>query len=58
MQMEAVGRKAELDSPYHRAVLDGQLPLSMGGGIGQVRASSTNASPSVSSCTYDIATYK
>mmetsp|Transcript_14067 Transcript_14067/g.42919 ORF Transcript_14067/g.42919 Transcript_14067/m.42919 type:complete len:85 (-) Transcript_14067:1066-1320(-) len=37
LQMEGVGRAAELVSPYHQSVLSGSLPLSIGGGIGQAR---------------------
>eukprot|EP00967_Tisochrysis_lutea_P041596 scaffold49988_cov36-Tisochrysis_lutea.AAC.2 len=49
LQMEGVGRAAELVSPYHQSVLSGSLPLSIGGGIGQVRVAIRNV--------YSIATF-
>ena len=36
-QLELTGQLDWLDLPYHHAVLDGSLPLSIGGGIGQSR---------------------
>ncbi len=36
-QLEMTGQLDFLDYPYHRAILDGALPLSIGGGIGQSR---------------------
>jgi len=36
-QMEMAGQTDNLALPYHRAILDDQIPLSIGGGIGQSR---------------------
>ena len=36
-QMEFKGEKARMTSPYHKAILNEALPLSIGGGIGQSR---------------------
>ncbi len=36
-QLEIAGRLDMLDLPYHRAVLNNDIPLSIGGGIGQSR---------------------
>ncbi len=36
-QLSQVGREDLLESPYHKAVLDGALPAAIGGGIGQSR---------------------
>jgi aspartate--ammonia ligase len=36
-QLEMTGQLDFLDYPYHRAILDGAIPLSIGGGIGQSR---------------------
>ncbi|HXV76550.1 MAG TPA: aspartate--ammonia ligase [Candidatus Polarisedimenticolaceae bacterium] len=36
-QLELTGQLDFLDFPYHRAILDGAIPLSIGGGIGQSR---------------------
>lgn len=36
-QLSAVGCEERAALPFHRALLDGQLPLTMGGGIGQSR---------------------
>lgn len=36
-QIEESGKTERLSLPYHRAILDGELPLSIGGGIGQSR---------------------
>jgi aspartate--ammonia ligase len=36
-QLKAAGEEAKLDLPYHRALSKGQLPLTIGGGIGQSR---------------------
>jgi aspartate--ammonia ligase len=36
-QMEMAGLSRLLDSPYHQAILHDQIPLSIGGGIGQSR---------------------
>jgi aspartate--ammonia ligase len=36
-QLEITGQLDMLDLPYHRAITDGTLPLSIGGGIGQAR---------------------
>jgi aspartate--ammonia ligase len=36
-QLEITGQTDFLRYPYHRAILNGQLPLSIGGGIGQSR---------------------
>lgn len=37
LQMEMAGQTDLLDLPYHRAILRNELPLSIGGGIGQSR---------------------
>jgi aspartate--ammonia ligase len=37
-QLEITKQLDFLDLPYHRAILDGEVPLSIGGGIGQSRA--------------------
>jgi len=36
-QLELTGQTEWLGLPYHRAIVDGRLPLSIGGGIGQSR---------------------
>ena len=36
-QCKELGLESRLDLPFHKAVLEGSLPLSMGGGIGQSR---------------------
>jgi aspartate--ammonia ligase len=36
-QLEIRGQQDKLDLPYHKAVLNGDLPLTIGGGIGQSR---------------------
>ena len=36
-QLELTGQLDFLEYPYHRAIVDGELPLSIGGGIGQSR---------------------
>jgi aspartate--ammonia ligase len=36
-QLELSGQLDQLDQPYHRAILHDELPLSIGGGIGQSR---------------------
>jgi aspartate--ammonia ligase len=36
-QMEMAGQSENLALPYHRAILDDRIPLSVGGGIGQSR---------------------
>ncbi len=36
-QLEITGQTEWLDLPYHRGIVDGTLPLSVGGGIGQSR---------------------
>ncbi|MDO5300889.1 MAG: aspartate--ammonia ligase [Tissierellia bacterium] len=36
-QLEEAGATDRRDMPYHRAVLEGRLPLTVGGGIGQSR---------------------
>jgi aspartate--ammonia ligase len=36
-QLEITGQLDFLDLPYHRAIVDGDVPLSIGGGIGQSR---------------------
>ena len=36
-QCRELGCEKRLELPFHKAVLDGSLPLSMGGGIGQSR---------------------
>ena len=36
-QLEISGQLDFLDLPYHRAILDDRIPLSIGGGIGQSR---------------------
>jgi len=36
-QLEMSGQLDFLSMPYHRAVIDGEVPLSIGGGIGQAR---------------------
>jgi aspartate--ammonia ligase len=36
-QLEITGQLELLELPYHRAILDDELPLSIGGGIGQSR---------------------
>jgi aspartate--ammonia ligase len=37
LQLAATGQLASLAYPYHRAIMNGELPLSIGGGIGQSR---------------------
>jgi len=36
-QMQMAGLEADLELPYHQAILNDQIPLSIGGGIGQAR---------------------
>jgi len=36
-QLEITGQLDFLDLPYHKAIVDGEVPLSIGGGIGQSR---------------------
>src|SRR5271169_3818130 len=36
-QLEITGQTDSLKYPYHRAIVNGELPLSIGGGIGQSR---------------------
>jgi aspartate--ammonia ligase len=36
-QLEMTGQLDFLDLPYHRAILNDEIPLSIGGGIGQSR---------------------
>ena len=36
-QLEIAGQLDLLKLPYHRSIVDGKLPLSIGGGIGQSR---------------------
>jgi aspartate--ammonia ligase len=36
-QLELAGQQAFLELPYHRALMNGEIPLSIGGGIGQSR---------------------
>jgi aspartate--ammonia ligase len=36
-QLERTGQLNFLDMPYHKAIVNGELPLSIGGGIGQAR---------------------
>ena len=36
-QLELSGQLAFLELPYHQGILSGDLPLSIGGGIGQSR---------------------
>jgi aspartate--ammonia ligase len=36
-QLELTGQLDFLDFPYHQAIVDGEIPLSIGGGIGQAR---------------------
>ncbi len=36
-QLEMTGQMDFLDQPYHQAILNGEVPLSIGGGIGQSR---------------------
>ena len=37
MQLEMAGQTAFLEQPYHRGIVTNELPLSIGGGIGQSR---------------------
>ena len=37
MQLEMAGQTSFLDQPYHRGIITNELPLSVGGGIGQSR---------------------
>jgi aspartate--ammonia ligase len=37
MQMQMAGLQADLQLPYHQAILNEEIPLSIGGGIGQSR---------------------
>jgi aspartate--ammonia ligase len=37
VQLEMSGQLDFLELPYHRAIVDGEIPLSIGGGIGQAR---------------------
>jgi aspartate--ammonia ligase len=36
-QLEMSGQMDLVDQPYHRAILNDEIPLSIGGGIGQSR---------------------
>ena len=36
-QLEITGQTDWMQLPYHRAILEGTIPLSIGGGIGQSR---------------------
>ena len=36
-QLEMTGQMSFLDLPYHQAILNNTIPLSIGGGIGQAR---------------------
>lgn len=36
-QLEITGQLDFLELPYHRAIVDGEVPMSIGGGIGQSR---------------------
>ncbi len=36
-QLEMTGQHDFLELPYHQAILDDEIPLSIGGGIGQSR---------------------
>ena len=36
-QMKLAGREGELSQPYHQMILNNEIPLSIGGGIGQSR---------------------
>ena len=36
-QLEITGQLDFLELPYHKAIMNGDLPLSIGGGIGQAR---------------------
>jgi aspartate--ammonia ligase len=36
-QMEMAGLQEDLKLPYHQAILNDEIPLSIGGGIGQSR---------------------
>ncbi|MBN1954872.1 MAG: aspartate--ammonia ligase [Anaerolineae bacterium] len=36
-QMEMAGQMDQIDSPYHQGILNDEIPLSIGGGIGQSR---------------------
>ncbi|MBT8087696.1 MAG: aspartate--ammonia ligase, partial [Gammaproteobacteria bacterium] len=36
-QMKMAGREDELSQPYHQMILNDEVPLSIGGGIGQSR---------------------
>ena len=36
-QMNMAGLQADLELPYHQAILNDEIPLSIGGGIGQAR---------------------
>jgi aspartate--ammonia ligase len=37
IQLEMTGQNDFLDLPYHKAILNDEIPLSIGGGIGQSR---------------------
>ena len=37
LQLEMTGQLDFLELPYHRAILNDEIPLSIGGGIGQSR---------------------
>ena len=37
MQLEATGQLNFLNFPYHKAIVNNEIPLSIGGGIGQSR---------------------
>jgi len=36
-QMKMAGLEKDLELPYHQAILNDEIPLSIGGGIGQSR---------------------
>jgi aspartate--ammonia ligase len=36
-QLKETGQEDFLELPYHQAILNGEIPLSIGGGIGQSR---------------------
>ena len=38
-QLSEAGQEARAQLPFHKALLSGELPLTMGGGIGQSRLS-------------------
>jgi aspartate--ammonia ligase len=37
MQLKLTGQEDFMELPYHQAILDDEIPLSIGGGIGQSR---------------------